>query len=169
MTDSIQNILKNFSDSITKKGYVIEGLDLSYVDIKEKSLEIFTYSTPKYKNAVREGIQDIEIGSLLLSSETFNKKTTIKCDNIFLDIEVSNDTNDNTGELNFTEFSDDFSGQTNATHNKWISHYKNHKINGVYFFVGQRRSNDFDLVLFGVVNGNDKIEVKKKISPIIKN
>ena len=45
MTKSIQDILNEFSDSITKKGYAIEGLDLSYVDTKENHLEIFTYST----------------------------------------------------------------------------------------------------------------------------
>lgn len=167
MTKSIQDILNEFSDSITKKGYAIEGLDLSYVDTKENHLEIFTYSTQKYEEAVRAGFDDKEIGSLLLSKETFNGTSTIIYENRFLNIPKSNQANDDKETPYFKEFSNTFSGNSKATHQKWINHYKKHQINGVYFFVGRRRKDDFDLVLFGVVNGNDKKEIKKNIRPII--
>jgi hypothetical protein len=167
MTTSIQDILNELSGSITEQGYSIEGLDLSYVDTKEKHLEIFTYSTQKYEDAVRAGFDDKGIGSLLLSTETFKGISTIGYENRFLNIPKSNGTNDDRATPNFKEFSNTFSGNSCATHQKWIKYYKKHKINGVYFFVGRRRKDDFDLVLFGVVNGNDKKEIKKKIRPII--
>ena len=167
MTTSIKKILKELSDRITKQVYTIEGLDLSYVDTKEKHLEIFTYSTQKYEDAVRAGFDDKENGSLLLSKETFKGTSTIIYENRFLNIPESNGTNDDKTTPDFKEFSNTFSGNSNATHQKWINHYKKHKINGVYFFVGRRRKDDFDLVLFGVVNGEDKKEIKKKLRPII--
>ncbi len=167
MTTSIQDILNELSDSLTVQGYSIEGLDLSYVDTKEKHLEIFTYSTQKYENAVRAGFDDKKIGSLLLSTETFKGISTIGYENKFLNIPKSNETNGNKETPDFKEFSNTFSGNSNATHQKWLNHYRKHRINGVYFFVGRRRKDDFDLVLFGVVNGNDKKEIKKNIRPII--
>lgn len=167
MTQSIQDILKELSNSITAQGYAIEGLDLSYVDTKEKHLEIFTYSTRKYETAVRAGFYDKEIGSLLLSTETFKDISTIGYENKFLNIPESHQASYDKETPNFKEFSDTFSGNSNATHQKWINHYTKHQINGVYFFVGRRRKDDFDLVLFGVVNGNDKKEIKKKLRPII--
>lgn len=167
MTTSIQEILNELSSSIIKKGYAIEGLDLSYVDSKEKHLEIFTYSTQKYEDAVRAGFEDKGIGSLLLSTETFEGNSTILYENRFLNIPESTGTKDDKATPDFKEFSNIFSGTSSATHQKWINHYKKHKINGVYFFVGRRRKDDFDLVLFGVVNGDNKKKIKAEIRPII--
>lgn len=168
MTDSLKVILESFSNRITKFGHSVDGLDLSYVDIQAKHLEIFTYSTKNYENAVLKGLTDKDIGSLLLSNETFIKGTTIKYESKYLNIPNSISENSCNHLPTFKRFSTSFSGKSNATHQKWINHYKKHKINGVYFFVGRRRENDFDLVLFGVVNGFNKKKIKKDLRLTIK-
>lgn len=169
MSKNIQKILQDLADSITREGYVIEGLELSYVDTKEHHLEVFTYSTSIYEKAFQEGFK--KIGSLLLCEDTFKKTTgEVLYDSKFRNISDKCLKKGESKRLDFKNFSTDFSVSysiTNPTYSKWISHYRKSNINGVFFFYGKRKLSNFDLVLFGVVDGDDKRKLTKYIRSIL--
>jgi hypothetical protein len=169
MSKSVFKILKSLADNITNKGYVIEGLELSYVDTKEKHLEVFTYSSENYKKAFEEGFRNI--GSLLFCGDTFKKSGVIIQDSKFRVISDNHTSNGVKHPLVFSHFENPFSYENSIikpTYSKWITHYRKSNLTGVFFFYGKRKISDFDLVLFGVIDGNDNKQLKKDVRYLLK-
>jgi hypothetical protein len=170
MSKRIFNILKNLADNITDKGYVIEGLELSYVDTQEQHLEVFTYSSAVYERAFQEGIT--KIGSLLFSTDTFKKKGVVVYNSKFRSISDKYSSSGTTSQLEFKNFTMNFLGipyHAMPMYSKWISHYQKSNINGVFFFYGKRKVADFDLVLFGIVDGVDKKKLIHDVRSLLNN
>lgn len=168
MSKSVFKILKSLADNITNKGYGIEGLELSYVDTKERHLEVFTYSSDAYKKAFEEGF--VKIGSLLFCDDTFKKSGVIIKDSKFRVISDKHASNEAHLPLVFSHFENPFSNEntgTIPTYSKWITHYRKSNLTGVFFFFGKRKISDFDLVLFGVVDGQDKKQLKKDVRNLL--
>jgi len=168
MSKSVFKILKSLADNITNKGYGIEGLELSYVDIKERHLEVFTYSSDAYKKVFEEGF--VKIGSLLFCDDTFKKSGVIIKDSKFRVISDNHASNEAHLPLVFSHFENPFSNEnigTKPTYSKWITHYRKSNLTGVFFFFGKRKISDFDLVLFGVVDGQDKKQLKKDVRNLL--
>lgn len=169
MNKSVFKILETLAENIIKKGYSIEGIELSYVDTKEKHLEVFTYSSHLYKKAFEEGF--VKIGSLLFCDDTFKKSGVIIQDSKFRIISNDNISKGSHRPLEFSHFENPFSNEnitTKPTYSEWITHYRNSNLNGVFFFYGKRKKHDFDLILFGVIDGLDKKQLKKDVRNLLK-
>lgn len=165
MIQEIEDILKAFSKEISLNGWSIEGFDLSYVDNKENHIEIFSYSSEMYFNAVSTGFTNPELGSLLQSENTFQNSHIESIYQIISNKECSEIEN-----CKFRSYSGFFSDKNNnAEHSKWIEHYKKLGLSGVYFSKGKRRKRDFDLVLFGVIKGDDPKSILKNLPVIVES
>lgn len=165
MIQAIENILKVFSEEISSNSWAIEGFDLSYVDNRENHIEIFSYSSDSYFKAVSTGFTKHELGSLLQSEKTFQNGHTESIYEIISETVCSEIEN-----CNFRSYSGFFSGKSNkAEHSKWIEHYKSLGLSGVYFSAGKRRKGDFDLVLFGVIKGDNPKDIREKLPKIVRS
>jgi hypothetical protein len=163
MIKAIEEILNQFSKEISLKSWSIEGFDLSYVDNKEKHIEIFSISTDRYFEAISDGFTKPHLGSLLQSSKTF---TSNHIESIY---EIINDTKcENISECKFRSYKGYFSDTNNeAEHSNWIRHYHDYGLSGIYFSKGKRRKGDFDLVLFGIIKGDNASQLINELPAIV--
>lgn len=165
MIKAIEEILNQFSNEIGSKKWSIEGFDLSYVDHKEKYIEIFSFSTDSYYEAVSAGFTKTNLGSLLQSNKTFTGK------HIESTYEIISSTIDKSiTACKFRTYKGYFSDNINeADHSSWVKHYQEFGLNGIYFSKGKRRHGDFDLVLFGVIKGDDACLVMTELPAIVES